>query len=406
MSQAERARELRERRQALRDSWRPRDRYVIGGVNWPGHSHEAMHRMVHEDADPAQVDGVAAEWRRHGDAIVELADRFRELLGDLESAWRGPATERAFEVLRDNARWVAELGETVSAISVPVTESAQALASARAAMPEPQAGPDGWAAVGAASATSTLFAAAAGPAGAVVGAVVGAGASVVGQAAGRWELKARAVEVMRGYELTAQAIDASAPGFGSDRPAGPWLGDRVPSGPGGGGPGGGDPGGGDPGGGDPGTPVDEDDPPTGGGSDDPGRGVTAVVPDDVTVPTWAAGPEARWQALTSATPAPTTPAPVAPTHAGVPAAAYPWQAGGNRGLGAGTTTGLPGERGGPRPSGDVRAGARGVTGPGMSGGMVPAAQREEEDREHHNRYPDEHDVFADDQVVAPPVIGG
>jgi hypothetical protein len=393
---------VREYRKAERSS---DDAYVAGGTHWDGYSHKALFKMVWEKADPTHVERLADTWQRQGASISERSDELQRSLAKLLQHWSGGAADEASRTVLRNAAWLSDLGETATRMAAPVEHAAGALRSAQQQMPAP---PEGfsWGSLAGGAAAGAAFG---GPAGAAIGAVLGGVGSFFASASKKRKLKRRAVQTMQRFETAALDVDGSTPAFG-----GPAAG--------GGGAGAGGPGA-TPGSGI-GTPPVVRVPPGGSTGDAAHGGSTGTSgaggpgsgsgSGDSTVPSFASGSDARWNALTSG-----------PGGAGFDAAKL--------GLGAGKPgAGLPGANGlwgglpgvfppGLGPTGRGAGGGRGGVGGGVGGGLLrgrpgaggagygPGAigRRGEgdEDSEHERRYPFEEDPFALDAKAAPPVIG-
>ena len=59
---------------------------------YAGMSHRALYEAVRA-GDPAQVDGLAAQWRSIGETTRRLADELTRDLGALARGWQGAAGE-------------------------------------------------------------------------------------------------------------------------------------------------------------------------------------------------------------------------------------------------------------------------------------------------------------------------
>lgn len=108
-------------------------------VNWEAYSHEELHRMLWQDADVADVSTVADEWTRHRTALSTHAEVLREQRTALLGDWHGPAAEEAAARLGALADRIEKISELASAGQRAAQDAADALATARAAMPPPPA---------------------------------------------------------------------------------------------------------------------------------------------------------------------------------------------------------------------------------------------------------------------------
>lgn len=189
------------------------DYYVSGGVNWAGFSLAELVAMVAEQANPAQLERLAQDWRSTGDAVVDAADYLADALDDLMNYWTGESAEKARSVVALNAQWVADLGTTAREMGTPIDEAAGALKAAQEAMPAlpstPPAAVPGAATGGAADAAAVTGS----PLAAAIGATAEGSASGFTAQAERAELKRVAVETMQRFETAAVGIDRSTPRF-------------------------------------------------------------------------------------------------------------------------------------------------------------------------------------------------
>ena len=418
---AQHAQNERRRRREENDLW------VNGGVNWNGYGLESLIKMVAERASPGQLDALAGEWSRHGSAVSRASEDLSRSLDKLMRYWTGTAADEAVRKVTTNAHWIGELGDTAQRMSGPIQDASGALRSAQDTMPGMPK--NNWLATAGGGAAAGF--AVAGPIGAAFGAAIGGIASVFGFGSKKKKMKRKAVQTMQRYEGALLGIDQTTPQFGN-----PSDGSNPGTGP--------TPNP-DDGIGRPGVPA----PPPGVGG--PWRPTPAppVEPGTVTTPSFAGGPEGRWQSLTG----------LGPNSPGLPglgtggggggAGGGLGPFGGLPGMGAGRGAGVGGARGagamgplaggrggaaggrgaGGRGAGAGRGGAgfpgagmggaggrgdrdyrgRGrfskTGGLGMGGGAAGRRGEEEEDGEHRRRVPIEEDPFSSDLKAAPPVIG-
>lgn len=431
---AQHAQDDRRRRREENDLW------VNGGVNWNGFGLESLIKMVADRSSPAQLNALAGEWSRHGSAVSKASEDLQRSLDKLMNFWTGAAADDAVRKVTTNARWIGELGETAQQMSGPIMDASGALRSAQDTMPGMPK--NNWLATAGGGAAAGF--AVAGPIGAAFGAAIGGIASAFGFGSSKKKMKRKAVQTMQRYEGALLGIDQTTPQFG------------LPSD-------GANPGGGpiqnpDDGIGRPGVPA----PPPGVGG--PWRPTPAPPIDNVSVtaPSFAGGPDGRWQSLTGINPGGGNSLPGLGTGGGGggpggglggPLGGMPGipggrgaGVGGGRGLGGvggaagrgagaggrgagvgGRGVGGAGGRGGGRGGagrggagfpGGAGAGGRGdreyrgrgrfskTGGLGMGGGGAGGRRGEgEEDGEHRRRVPIEEDPFSSDLKAAPPVIG-
>jgi hypothetical protein len=423
---AQAAQDDRRRRREENDLW------VNGGVNWNGFGLESLIKMVAEKSSVGQLDALAGEWSRHGSAVSTASDDLERSLGKLLQFWSGTASDEAARNVMTNARWIGELGSTAQEMSGPIKDASGALRSAQDTMPGMPK--NNWLATAGGGAAAGF--AVGGPVGAAFGAAIGGIASAFGFGNKKKKMKRKAVQTMQRYEGALIGVDQITPQF-----PGPSDGANP----------------GDPSGSNPGDPITR----PGGPPVPPGGGVVNPSPggpggNHVTDPSFASGPEGRWQSITG----------LGPNVSGVPGAgggtgggggglglgpgglgAFPPGMGGGRGATAGRGgvggrgagmggAGGAGGRGaggrGGRGAGGRGAGGRGGAGyPGGGGGAGGRGDREyrgrgrfsktgalgqgggaggrrgedEEDGEHRRTVPIEEDLFSSDLKAAPPVIG-
>ncbi len=394
------------------DDWvrqrRDSDQYVVPGVHWDGFSHETLFGMVHQQANPAQVEKLADDWDRHGRELTRRAEDLQRSLSALLPYWGGEASDQAARSVIRAVGWMGDVGSTSSAMADPLQDSAGALRSAQSTMPAPPGG-SGW--LGAAGAGAAAGFAIGGPVGAGIGAAIGGIGSAFGFGSNKKKLKRRAVQTMQRYEAAAVQVDTSTPRF-------------VDSGVGRIG-------------------MSDYDSRRLGGGQVPGAGTGPVPPPNVIGdPTVPAG--TRPSGVVSPVPGFGGGGAVGPggvgwndlTGRGGPngffggAGGYagglgaPFGGRGMAGAGVGGTGGAGGRGGAFGPGGRYggayagRAGAgafgddhlnrRGGAGAHGAGSplMPGAGGRGDDDDEHRRRYPYEEEPFKLDDTVAPPVIGG
>lgn len=404
---AQAAQDDRRRRRDENDLW------VTGGVNWNGYGLESLIRMVADRSSVGQLHALSGEWSRHGQAVVRASDDLESALGRLMSFWGGTSADEAVRNVMTNARWIGELGGTAQNMSRPIEDAAGALKSAQDTMPGMPK--NNWMATAGGGAVAGF--AVAGPIGAAFGAAIGGIASAFGFGNSKKKMKRKAVQTMERYEGALLGVDQGTPQFGNPSnganpgdPLNPRPTQPIER---------------------PGAPVV----PPGGGAVKPSP--TPIYGDHGTDPSFAFGPEGRWQSLTGLGPGGGSP--------GLPGFGSGGGGGGaGGGLGLGGLPGMPpgmagagrgaGMMGGPagrggagaRGAGGRGAGGRGAGYPGGMGGrgdrefrgrgrfsksgalgQGAAGRREdgEDDGEHRRSVPIEEDLFSSDLKAAPPVIG-
>lgn len=405
---AQAAQDARSRRRDENDLW------VTGGVHWNGYGLESLIKMVAERSSPGQLEALAGEWSRHGSAVSTASNDLQRSLTKLMQFWGGTAADEAVRKVLTNARWIGELGTTAQEMSGPIRDASGALESAQSTMPGMPK--NNWLSTAGGGAAAGF--AVAGPIGAAFGAALGGIASAFGFGNKKKKMKRKAVQTMERYEGALLGIDQITPQF-----PGPTDGANP----------------GDPGGTRPVPPIDRPGgppvlvPPGGGIVRPPRPGDGNLVTD----PSFAGGPEGRWQSLTGIGPGSGVSGPpgLGGGGLGLGGGAYPGGfPPGMAGRGAGGAMGgAPAGRGGQgaRGAGGRGAGGRGGGFPGGMGGAGGRGDRDyrgrgrfskagafgpggaaggrreedEEDGEHRRSVPIEEDLFSSDLKAAPPVIG-
>lgn len=407
------------------------DLWVTGGVNWNGFGLESLIKMVASKAHPGQLEALANEWQTHGSNVSRASDDLQRSLTKLLNFWGGTAADQAARKVTTNARWIGELGTTAQQMYDPIMDAAGALRSAQDTMPGMPK--NNWLSTAGGGAAAGF--AVAGPIGAAFGAAIGGIASAFGFGNKKKKMKRKAVQTMQRFETAILGVDQTTPQFPS-----PSDGNNPgdPSGPG------------------------PERPPVGGPPTiptlPPGGGVVnpTPMPNDGnygTDPSFAVGPDARWQSLTGLGPGGGggvgAPSIGGGGGGGLGGGLFPGMPGGmagrggagamggrgagafgpgggpaGRGAGAGgrgAGRGGVGGRGGAGVPGGMGAGGRGdrdyrgrgrfsktgAFGPGGSGGGAAGGRKgeDEEDGQHRRTVPLEEDLFSSDQKAAPPVIG-
>lgn len=203
------------------------------GTNWNAYTHEQLYAMVWENADVADVTGVADEWGRHSTELAGHADAMQRHRAEMGTHWTSESADAATSRLGRIGDRTSGVGERASTVSHAAQNAGDALASARNSMPPPPGDATGAvmgtgvAGAGAGAVVGGVIGAAAGGVGAVPGAMIGAavGAAAAGgtsmflASANAAEKKAEAVHVMSQYEAAlrrSSAAIAPAGAQGSD----------------------------------------------------------------------------------------------------------------------------------------------------------------------------------------------
>ncbi|MCP2094816.1 PPE family protein [Actinosynnema pretiosum] len=385
--------------------------------------------MLHGGADPEAVAARAADWGRLGGLLAQAAGEMIRISGELEACWTGEAADAARVSVDKHARWFDQLGANAEKASGHTRLAGARLARAIEEMPPVDSGsPWDLLADGAAGARVG------GPAGFLVGAVAGQWA----RAALREEQKQRAIAVMRAHESGSWDVEDRVgknspppkPGWGTSGdtpfPRGevdgflgvlPFLRGQSGALP---------------------APLEQvvPDAPVAEPPRPSGAAVAEVVPEVIapsgTTGVSASAPsgvEARWHALTGATPAPQAQTPVqtgaSATAVWQPPAARPASGGGARPAGGARSRGVVGGQPAPvlpgpatsvlgQAHGDARAAetrsparpAAAPATPPMYGPFGSDAGASRQDREWRRKTPYDANPFGPEGLrVAPKVIG-
>lgn len=204
------------------------------GTNWNAYTHEQLYAMLWDNADAADVTGVADEWGRHSAELAGHADAMQRQRSAMQDHWSSVSAEAATSRLGQIGDRTSGVGERASTVSHAAQNAGDALSVARNSMPPPPGDATGTvvgtgvAGAGAGAVVGGVIGAAAGGVGAVPGAMMGAavGAAAAGgtsmflasaNAAGK---KAEAVHVMAQYESELRRSSAAIAPPGAQGAAG------------------------------------------------------------------------------------------------------------------------------------------------------------------------------------------
>ncbi|MGQ0838252.1 WXG100 family type VII secretion target [Actinokineospora sp.] len=187
------------------------DSYVNGGVHWDGYGLKSLQRMVGDQANPNQLDMLAAEWSRYGDKVAQAAGDMSRSLDKLMQFWSGSASQDASRTVVSNAAWISELGATARRMADPIEDAGGALRSAQSTMPGGSPSSPFLATAGGGAAAGFAIG---GPIGAAFGAAIGGIASAFGFGSNKRKMKRKAVQTMQRFETAVLGIDGTTPQFG------------------------------------------------------------------------------------------------------------------------------------------------------------------------------------------------
>jgi uncharacterized protein YukE len=183
---------------------------VSGPTNWNVYSHEDMYAMVRSaGADPGQVGAQSFAVGQLARSARETTDEMRRQCRDLRSFWRGTASGGAMDLMDRHHQGGEETTTFVSSVVKAMDRAAEALSEAQRTMPKPV--PVGEIShVGGKIGGSVASTAAPGFSGVAkaVGNVIGSSASGFAASAVSAQKKAQAVAVMQRYEKGLRDAEA------------------------------------------------------------------------------------------------------------------------------------------------------------------------------------------------------
>lgn len=113
----------------------------IGPIHWQHYTHQAMWRMVVDDADPATMFDEAEKLRGLAEHLGDITTQAHGVAQDVLGAWDGQAAESAAGQLTDFLRWANDTANTANNIAGLLSQYAHVVNRARLSMPYPiQAG--------------------------------------------------------------------------------------------------------------------------------------------------------------------------------------------------------------------------------------------------------------------------
>jgi hypothetical protein len=103
--------------------------------NYLAHPHSALAPMLTSGADPDEVGRRADLYTETGTALLGFRDAVRAAIDDSDADWQGAAGDAARRFLADTGDWAARTGHSAHHAGTRFADHADALATARAAMP-------------------------------------------------------------------------------------------------------------------------------------------------------------------------------------------------------------------------------------------------------------------------------
>ncbi|MFC5285787.1 hypothetical protein ACFPM7_01875 [Actinokineospora guangxiensis] len=103
--------------------------------NYLAHPHSALAAMLTSGADPDEVGRRADLYTETGAALAGFRDAVHAAIADSDADWQGAAGDAARRFLADTGDWAAGAGHGAQQAGARFAEHADALATARAAMP-------------------------------------------------------------------------------------------------------------------------------------------------------------------------------------------------------------------------------------------------------------------------------
>jgi hypothetical protein len=106
-------------------------------VEWMSYSHQQLYDMVNNGVDLTGANDVAASWAKLSDTLAQMSDALNTALAASTDGWQGPAADQARGNLGGLVSWAHDTGQNAVVVSGCVTRQADALQTARSAMPAP-----------------------------------------------------------------------------------------------------------------------------------------------------------------------------------------------------------------------------------------------------------------------------
>lgn len=106
-------------------------------VDWMSYSHEQLYDMVNNGVDLTGATEVAGSWAQLSDTLLQMGSTLNAALAASTDGWQGSAADQARSSLSGLANWTNNTGENAVVVSGCVSRQAEALQTARSAMPAP-----------------------------------------------------------------------------------------------------------------------------------------------------------------------------------------------------------------------------------------------------------------------------
>ncbi|HJP78787.1 MAG TPA: hypothetical protein VJ914_31225 [Pseudonocardiaceae bacterium] len=110
-------------------------------VDWMSYSHEQLYDMVNNGVDLTGATEVAGSWAQLSDTLLQMGNTLNAALAASTDGWQGSAADQARSSLGGLANWTNSTGENAVVVSGCVSRQAEALQTARSAMPAPPPAP-------------------------------------------------------------------------------------------------------------------------------------------------------------------------------------------------------------------------------------------------------------------------
>lgn len=322
-------------------------------IDWLTYPHQQLYDMVHNGVDLAGATHVAAGWATLAESLSSIGDRLGAELAASVHGWQGASADQARNAIGTLVSWAQDTGDAANAMAGCLARQVDNVQTARSAMPAPvpatvvtpphEVVPPGFPVPGAAPGGTETSSAGSFAAG------PGLALSPIGNLGEQQAAHQQAAHVMQQLQVNSRAVYTTVPQFAA--PTSPVAGPRHA----------------------PVAPPPGPTTPPGGGGGEPVNGL----------PVTGGGGRAGWSGG-AAEPEP---------GARIGGSA---QSGVTDAVGRGAAGATTGEvAGGGRSSG---------TGTGM-GGLGGARRTDDQERRAPKYLEEDEDIFAVDQVTAPPVIG-
>jgi uncharacterized protein YukE len=116
-------------------------RHSHGYTSFASYSHQDLYNMLFA-SDPATVREAAAAWQSTGRMLADQAQQLKHRLVNFSQMWQGAAADEYKSMITDLANGLDKVGTGALAMNDLMSQSAEAVEKARAAMPPPQQVPD------------------------------------------------------------------------------------------------------------------------------------------------------------------------------------------------------------------------------------------------------------------------